>query len=238
MNARSMLGAMHVLLVEDDLRLAALTARYFQQHGVTVTVAHDGDAALQMARTTAFDAVLLDLSIPRVEGLEVCRRLRARGDVPILVVTARVEEADRVLGLENGADDYVLKPFSSRELLARVRAHVRRARGQLKSAAQVLVRGDLTLDPGTLEVKRGDEVVALTPAEFSVLYALAAEPGRVFSREQLLDLARGGADDSFDRTVDVTIFRIRQKLEREPARPSLVRTVRGAGYFFVRQSGS
>ena len=230
-----MLGAMHVLLVEDDVRLAALTARYLSQHGLTVTVAHDGEEALRHARVTAFDAVLLDLTLPRIDGLEVCRRLRALGDVPIVVVTARVEEADRVLGLESGADDYVLKPFSSRELVARLRAQVRRARGQLKKVAPVLVRGNLTLDPGRFEVRRGETPVALTPAEFSVLYALAEAPGRVFSREQLLDLARHGADEAFDRTVDVTIFRIRQKLESDPSRPALVRTVRGAGYFFAHR---
>lgn len=229
-----MSGSMHVLLVEDDARLAALTARYFEQHGVTVTTVHDGASAVAQAQRTTFDAVLLDLSLPGLDGLEVCRRLRARTDVPLLMVTARIEEADRVLGLESGADDYVLKPFSSRELLARVRAHVRRARGGLRRVDPLLQRGELTLDPGALEVRRGGARIPLTAAEFSVLYAMAAHPGQVFSREQLLDLARHGADEAFDRTVDVTIFRIRQKLERDPSKPTFVRTVRGAGYLFAR----
>jgi DNA-binding response OmpR family regulator len=229
-----MSGSMHVLLVEDDPRLAALTARYFEQHGVTVTTARDGASAVTAAQSTTFDAVLLDLSLPGLDGLEVCRRLRARTDVPLLMVTARIEEADRVLGLESGADDYVLKPFSSRELLARVRAHVRRARGGLRRVEPVLRIGALTLDPGALEVRRDGERIPLTAAEFAVLYAMATRPGHVFTREQLLDLARHGADEAFDRTVDVTIFRIRQKLEPDPSKPVIVRTVRGAGYLFAR----
>lgn len=224
---------LQVLLVEDDERLAALTARYLQSHGLRVTLAHTGPAGLAEAARSAYDIILLDLMLPGRDGVEVCRELRARSDVPIIMVTARGEEADRVLGLETGADDYLSKPFSSRELLARIRAQVRRARGRVGPAPQRLRVGDLTLEPQSLSVTWKGRPIPLTAYEFTLLRALAERAGRVLSREQLLDLVKGSAEESFDRSIDVHIFRLRQKLEEDPRSPKLIKTVRGAGYMLA-----
>lgn len=226
-------GTIQVLLVEDDERLARLTSRYLQEHGVVVTVAYSGTDALAEASRHTFDVVLLDLMLPGRDGLEVCRELRGRTDVPIIMVTARGEEADRVLGLETGADDYLAKPYSSRELLARVRAQVRRARGKAGPATQPVHVGRLTLDPRSLKATLDGRVLHLTTYEFGLLRVLAERAGRVLSREQLLDLVKGSADEVFDRSVDVHIFRLRQKLEEDPRNPTLLKTVRGAGYMLA-----
>ncbi|NMO21336.1 response regulator transcription factor [Pyxidicoccus fallax] len=223
----------HVLLVEDDERLARLTSRYLQEHGVVVTVAASGTDALVEASRHAFDVVLLDLMLPGRDGLEVCRELRGRTDVPIIMVTARGEEADRVLGLETGADDYLPKPYSSRELLARIRAQVRRARGKAGPTSQPVHVGRLMLDPRSLRATLDGKVLNLTTYEFGLLRVLAERAGRVLSREQLLDLVKGSADEVFDRSVDVHIFRLRQKLEPDPRNPTLLKTVRGAGYMLA-----
>ncbi len=231
MSVESSGAPIRVLLVEDDEKLARLTAKYLESHGLVVTVAGDGDTALALERKAAFDAVLLDLMLPGKDGVEVCRLLRARSDVPILMVTARGEEADRVLGLEGGADDYIAKPFSSRELLARVRAQVRRARGGSgPGKSEVVEAGPLRLDAGALSATLDGRPVALTAYEFALLRALAERAGRVLSREALLDLAKGSAEDAFDRSIDVRISRLRQKLGDDPKRPRLLKTVRGAGY--------
>ena len=217
------------LLVEDDDRLARFTAEFLDQHGVGVTLAADGDQALALAKQTAFDIVILDLMLPRRDGLSVCRALRTHSDVPILVVTARTDEADRVVGLELGADDYLGKPFSARELLARVRALVRRARGQL-GQAHVLRVGELELRPGALAVTYRGQPIELTAYEFTLLRVLVERAGRVLTRDQLLELAKGESyDDSFDRSIDVRISKLRHKL----GAPGLIRTVRGAGYMFT-----
>ncbi len=222
-----------VLLVEDDARLAALTAEYLRERGVVVSVASDGVRGLEEALRHRFDAVLLDLMLPGKDGLEVCREIRARSDVPILVLTARGEEADRVMGLELGADDYLPKPFSPRELLARIRAVVRRARGRAGPADRTVRVGRLALDPGARRATLGGRELVLTGYEFSLLYALASRAGRVLSREQLIDLAGGSADEAFDRSVDVHVSRLRQKLRDDSRRPRLLKTVRGAGYMLA-----
>jgi DNA-binding response OmpR family regulator len=222
--------AVLALLVEDDTRLAALTAEYLRGHGVQVVVAVDGAAGLVEARRARFDVVLLDLMLPGRSGLEVCRELRSRSDVPILILTARGEEADRVLGLELGADDYLTKPFSPRELLARIQAQVRRARGQAGPTTQPLVLGDLELDPGSLRATLAGRELSLTGYEFQLLRVLAERAGQVLSRERLLELVRGSAEESFDRSVDVHVSRLRAKLGDDPKRPRLLKTVRGAGY--------
>jgi two-component system, OmpR family, response regulator len=219
-----------VLLIEDDERLARITARYLETHGVRVSVALDGDAGLELARRQPFDLLLLDLMLPGVDGIEICRRLRQRQDTPIVMLTARGEEADRVLGLEAGADDYIAKPFSSRELLARIRAHVRRARGHSGPSERVLRVGRLVLDTGALSAMLDGHELPLTGYEFSVLRALAERAGRVLSREQLLDLAKGSVEESFDRSIDGHISRLRNKLGDDPRHPRLLKTVRGAGY--------
>jgi len=227
-------GTVQVLLVEDDERLARLTARYLQEHGIVVTVARTGPDGLAEASRHAYDVVLLDLMLPGRDGLEVCRELRTRSDVPIIMVTARGEEIDRVVGLETGADDYLPKPYSSRELLARIRAQVRRARGHAGPATQPIHAGRLQLDPRSLTATLDGKALSLTSYEFTLLRALAERVGRVLSREQLLDLVKGSADEVFDRSIDVHIFRLRQKLEEDPRNPKLLKTVRGAGYLLAR----
>ncbi len=226
------------LLVEDDARLAALTAEYLQGHGVVVTRAGDGRSGLDEALRRRFDVVLLDLMLPEKGGLEVCRELRARSDVPIIVLTARGEEADRVMGLELGADDYLGKPFSPRELLARIRAVVRRARGQAGPALEAVRVGRLALDPGSRRALLAGKELPLTGYEFALLYALASRAGRVLSREQLIELAGGNSEESFDRSVDVHVSRLRHKLGDDPKHPRLLTTGRGAGYVLTAEGGA
>jgi two-component system response regulator RstA len=216
------------LLVEDDERLARFTAEYLEQNGVSVTLAFDGEAGLRLLRTRPFDIVILDLLLPRRDGLSVCREIRTGSSVPILVVTARTDEPDRVVGLELGADDYLCKPFSARELLARLRSLVRRARGNVGPSSRVLRAGPLELQLGPMTATYGGRPVHLTSYEFAILRVLAERRGRVLSREQILELAKGSAEDAFDRSIDVRISKIRQKLGEE--QPSILRTVRGAGY--------
>ena len=222
-----------VLLVEDDTRLAQLTARYLETHGVIVTIASDGAEGQAEALRRQYDCVVLDLMLPGRDGIEVCRQLRGRSDVPILMVTARGEEADRVLGLESGADDYVTKPFSPRELLARIRANVRRVRGQAGPPAETIQVGKLVLDPTRMTVALDGKSIEVTAYEFSILRALAQRPGKVLSREQLLDLAKGSADLSFDRSIDVHVSRLRAKLGDDSRSPKILKTVRGAGYMLA-----
>ena len=223
------------LLVEDDARLAELTREYLEGHGVAVTVVSDGRSGLAEALARRHDVVLLDLMLPEKGGLEVCRELRARSDVPIIVLTARGEEADRVMGLELGADDYMAKPFSARELLARMRAVVRRARGRAGPSLEVLRVGRLVIDPGAHRATHDGVELQLTGYEFALLKALAERAGRVLSREQLMEIAKGSAEESFDRSIDVHVSRLRQKLGDDPKRPQLIKTVRGAGYVLAAE---
>jgi len=222
-----------VLLVEDDERLAQLTARYLESHGVLVTLATTGPEGQAEALRRQYDCLVLDVMLPGRDGIEVTRELRARTDVPIVMVTARTEEADRVLGLEVGADDYVSKPFSPRELLARIRATVRRVRGQAGPTQQTVQVGGLVLDPQKMTVTLDGQPIEVTAYEFSILRALAQRPGRVLSREQLLDLAKGSAELSFDRSIDVHVSRLRAKLGDDSRNPKILKTVRGAGYLLA-----
>jgi len=222
-----------VLLVEDDERLAALTREYLERHGVAVSLARDGPAGLKAALGGKHDVVLLDVMLPGLDGLAVCQRIRERSDVPIIMITARGEEADRVLGLEIGADDYVPKPYSARELLARIRAAVRRARGRSGPRSRTVSVGELVLDPGARAARLAGRNLDLTGYEFSLLYALAERAGRVLSRDRLMELARGSAEESFDRSIDVHISRLRLKLGDDSRRPRLIRTVRGVGYQYA-----
>ena len=225
----------NLLMIEDDLRLAQLTREYLERQGVVVTVEADGEQGLQQALRHRFDAVLLDLMLPSRDGISVCQRLREHSDVPILMITARGEEADRVLGLEIGADDYLSKPFSPRELLARIRAAVRRARGQSGPRSALVRVGDLTLDPASLTATLNGLTLDLTSYEFALLQALAERAGQVLSRERLMELGRGNAEDAFDRSIDVHISRLRQKLGDDPRDPHRIRTVRGAGYQYLAE---
>jgi two-component system, OmpR family, response regulator len=222
-----------VLLVEDDARLAQLTSRYLEGHGVLVTATADGIEGQAEALRRQYDCIVLDLMLPGRDGIEVCRQIRARSDVPIIMVTARGEEQDRVLGLEVGADDYVTKPFSPRELLARIRANVRRVRGQAGPQQETIVVGTLALDPANLTVTLDGNPIEVTAYEFAILRALAQRPGKVLSREQLLDLAKGSADLSFDRSIDVHVSRLRAKLGDDSRSPKILKTVRGVGYLLA-----
>jgi DNA-binding response OmpR family regulator len=222
-----------VLMVEDDDKLARLTARYLENHGLTVVRVADGPAGVRAVAHAPFDVVLLDLMLPGLGGIDVCREIRTRSDVPVVMLTARGEEADRVMGLETGADDYVAKSFSSRELLARIRAQVRRARGGSGPRAEVLSVGPLKIDTASRTVMLRNRTINVTTYEFALLRALAERPGRVLSREQILDLARGTTEETFDRSIDVHVSRLRQKLESDPRHPSLLKTIRGLGYVLV-----
>ncbi len=225
----------HLLLVEDDARLAALTREYLERHGLAVDLEADGERGLRAALAYRFDVVLLDLMLPGLGGMEICRRIRERSDVPIIMVTARTEEADRIMGLETGADDYLAKPFSPRELLARVHAVVRRSRGRVGPAQRPVATGGLRLDPGSRRASLDGHPLELTGYEFALLYALADRAGQVLAREQLMELARGSAEEAFDRSVDVHISRLRQKLGDDSRAPRRIRTVRGSGYLYATE---
>jgi len=222
-----------VVYVEDDERLARLTMQYLASHGVLVHLVTRGDRVLAEVQRVHPDVVLLDLMLPGLDGLEVCRQLRTRFDVPVIMVTARTEEADRVMGLEGGADDYVSKPFQSRELLARIRAQARRARGEVGPRAERLEVGGVSLDTATMEVKVNGVLVSLTTIEFALLHALAQRPGRVLARDQLLSLLHGSSEEAFDRSIDVVVSRLRAKIEEDARNPRLLKTVRGVGYMLT-----
>jgi DNA-binding response OmpR family regulator len=220
---------LHVLLVEDDAKLARLTRDYLEQHGLLVTSVADGNSAVREGLRPDIDVVVLDLMLPGRDGFEVCRELRSKSHVPIIAVTARVDVADRVLGLSLGADDYVTKPFSARELLARIEAVARRAQGRAGPEEQLRV-GRLQLDTASLTATLDGRALQLTAYEFALLRVLADNAGRVLSRERLLELAKGNADEAFDRSIDVRISRLRHKLGDDPKHPVLLKTVRGSGY--------
>lgn len=224
-----------VVYVEDDERLARLTAKYLESHGVTVLLARDGREGLSLVLRERPDVLLLDLMLPGMDGLEVCRQVRARADTPIVMVTARGEEVDRVIGLEGGADDYIAKPFSSRELLARVRAQARRARGKAGPPTGRLVSGGIEVDPVGRTVLVDGREIALTTYEFDLLKIFVERAGRVLTREQLVDLVRGSADEAFDRSIDVHVSHLRKKLGDDPRTPRLIKTVRGVGYLFAAE---
>lgn len=226
----------HVVYIEDDAKLGRLTQSYLESHDILVTLVQEPRAGIAAVLRERPDVVLLDLMLPGMDGHAVCRELRERIDTPIIMVTARGEEADRVMGLEGGADDYVPKPFSSRELLARVRAHARRARGKAGPASAECSAGPLVLDPGARSARLDGELLALTTYEFDLLRVFVERAGRVLSREQLVDLVRGSADEVFDRSIDVHISHLRRKLGDDPRKPRLLKTVRGVGYMLAPSS--
>ncbi len=219
-----------IVYVEDDERLARLTTQYLTSHRITVHLVTRGDLAVAEVVRLRPDVVLLDLNLPGVDGVEVCRQLRSKLDVPIIMVTARTEEADRVIGLEGGADDYVGKPFQSRELVARIRAQARRGRGESGPRAERIECGTIVIDATTMEISVRGKPVSLTTAEFQLVHVLAQRAGRVLGREQLLQLLHGTADEAFDRSIDVVVSRVRQKIEEDPRNPRLLKTIRGVGY--------
>ncbi len=221
------------LLVEDDELAGRATQHFLAEHGVPTTWVRDGAEALREAGRRTFDVVLLDLILPGQDGLDVCRALRGKSDVPIIILSARKSEDERLSGFDAGADDYVVKPFSPRELASRMLALVRRVRGHVGPSRPPVTVGDLHLEPATLSAIRAGRHLHLTSHEFSLLYALVARRGKIVSREQLIEAAGGTLDASIERSVDVHVSRLRQKLGDDARHPSLLKTVRGAGYMFV-----
>jgi DNA-binding response OmpR family regulator len=227
-----------ILIVEDERNLSNLIQRNLEEEGYRVLQVFDGPSALETATDAAPDLIILDIMLPGMDGLEVCRRLRQRSIVPILMLTARAQEIDRVLGLELGADDYLTKPFSMRELKARVRAILRRVEmihaASAPSSEQAVTVAGLRLDPASYEATLDDQVVELTPKEFALLYLLVRHPGRAFSRAYLLDEIWGYKAAAYDRTVDTHVYRLRQKLGAESEVVQRIVAVRGIGYKFER----
>ena len=221
-----------ILLVDDEPKIRELARDYLEHAGFAVETASDGRAALVAARTHAPDLLVLDLGLPEVDGLEVIRTLRRDSTVPIVVLTARDDEIDKLLGLELGADDYVTKPFSPRELVARVKAVLRRSE-QAAEPGEVIRAADVTIDVPRMRVTAADRPVELTPTEFQLLATLAARPGRIFTRAQLLDALRGVAFESYERAIDTHVKNLRRKLEPDPRAPRYVLTVYGVGYRFA-----
>ena len=223
-----------ILVVEDELRIAGLVRDYLEHAGFEVVVATDGDAALSSARASRPDLVVLDLGLPGRDGLDVTRELRRSSNVPIVMLTARGDEADRIVGLELGADDYIVKPFSLKELVARVRAVLRRtAGGGALGSREVLRAGGVEVDLPRMRVTVEGRRVELTPTEFDLLATLVREPGRVFTRGQLLDAIRGVAFESYERAVDAHVKNLRKKIESAPGAPRYILTVHGIGYRFA-----
>lgn len=227
--------APHILVVDDHTDIRELLARFLSKHGYRVSVARDAQEARGLLRDGAFSLIVLDVMMPGEDGLSLCRHLRETKDVPIILLTAMAEETDRIVGLEMGADDYLVKPFNPRELLARIRAVLRRSNalppGQVRSDGQRYTFGGWVLDSSTRDLVNGDgNPVALSTGEFNMLVAFLERPNIVLNRDQLLDLTRGRAARLFDRSVDNQISRLRRKIEEDPRKPKLIQTVWGGGY--------
>ncbi len=227
-----------ILVVDDKLEIRKLLKSYFTQEGFEVVTAADGQEALFVARHEKPDVVLLDLMMPEMNGYDFLRSFSRESSTPVIVLTAKVEESDKVLGLELGADDYVVKPFSPRELAARVRAVLRRVEKAQKQTPQILRAGEILVDLEGHLVKVGGQLVDLTPSEFTILATLIAAPGRVFSRLELLERLQGVAYEGYERTIDVHIRNLRAKIEPDPSQPRYIETVYGAGYRFSPILGS
>lgn len=235
MDQRSWSGP--ILIVEDDKNTAALVALYLEREGFSSISAYDGRQALELARRHNPVFVILDLMLPKVDGWEVCRELRHSSNIPILILTAKEAELDRILGFSLGADDYVVKPFSPHELVERVKAILRRARPTPSKEKGVLSNGGLVFDREKRRVTLQGKPVALTPTEYKLLRALMASPGRVFTREELLHHLYPGGEAVIDRVIDVHIGNLRQKIEDDPSRPRYILTVRSFGYCFTDSNG-
>lgn len=220
-----------ILVIDDEPKIAKLARDYLEKAGYQVFTAGDGKTALAIARSEKPDLVVLDLNLPGMDGLDVCRSLRRDSDVPIIMLTARVDETDRLIGLELGADDYISKPFSPRELVARVRAVLRRSQGNVQPN-DLIRSSDLEIDLKRHQVSKGGLIIQLTPTEFNLLAMLAQHSGQTFSREQLLSRLHGITYDGYDRSIDAHIKNLRRKLEEDPADPQYIISVYGIGYRF------
>jgi DNA-binding response OmpR family regulator len=222
-----------ILIIEDQVKIVHWLAKFLEEANFEVLSAFDGKTGLQIARSEQPDVIVLDLMLPDMDGLDVCRALRQRSDVFIVMLTARVEETDRLIGLEIGADDYVTKPFSPREVVARIRALLRRANGTLATQPRILACGPLLLDPVKRLCTLNGDPVSLTPTEFAILETLMRQPGIPFTRERLITEALGYDYAGYERTVDVHIRNLRRKIENNPQEPRFVLTVFGVGYRFA-----
>ena len=222
-----------ILIIEDEPELVKVLRSYLEQAGYTVLTAYRGDSGLSIWEHKRPDLVILDLNLPGMDGLDIAREIRRKGDTPLIMVTARVEEADRLIGLELGADDYIPKPYSPREVVARVRAVLRRA-SATPVAPSILRAGDLEIDLDSHIVNSQGEVIDLTPTEFNLLATLAAQPGRAFTRLQLLEATQGAAYEGYERTIDAHIKNLRAKIEKDAKSPHYIETVFGIGYRFTR----
>jgi DNA-binding response OmpR family regulator len=225
-----------ILVVDDEPKIVQFARDYLEHAGFSVLTAFNGKTALAVARSAKPDLVVLDLGLPDMDGLDVTRSLRKDGDVPIIMLTARGEETDKLVGLELGADDYMTKPFSPKELVARVRAVLRRSEAIAANAqAEIIRAADLTLDVPRLRLTVGERIAELTPTEFQLLATLASQPGRIFTRAQLLDAIHGVAFESYERAIDAHIKNIRRKIEPNPRQPRYILMVYGVGYKFTDQ---
>jgi len=230
-------GNTHILVVDDHSEIRDLLKRFLEQHGLRVSCARDGKEMKRLLEEREFDLLVLDLMMPGEDGLTLCRELRVKSSLPIIMLTAMGEETDRIIGLEMGADDYLAKPFNPRELLARIKAVMRRTHAETQPAAETLTR-DLRFDRWLLDINRRELVdedgvgLSLSTAEFDLLKVFLERPQRVLSRDQLLDLARGREAVAFDRAIDTLVSRLRRKLERDPKNPELIKTIWGGGYMF------
>lgn len=225
-----------ILIVEDDREIAQLVRDYLDRAGYRTSVAQDGDAALIAARNGRPDLIVLDLGLPKRDGLDVIREIRTFARMPIVILTARGEETDRIVGLELGADDYIVKPFSPREVVARVRAVLRRT-GAPEDEGQLLRRGAMEIDVPRMRVSVDGAPIELTATEFQLLATMARRPGQVFTRGQLLDAVRGDAFEGYERAIDAHIKNIRRKIEPDSAKPAYIQTVYGVGYRFAEGTG-
>lgn len=226
--------AEQVLIVDDDARLSAMLAEYLGNNGFAVSLAPSALAGLAEIARHPPDAVILDVMLPDLDGFETCRRIRAQSDVPVLMLTAKGEETDRIVGLELGADDYLPKPFNPRELLARLKAVLRRGK-TVGFAGRIMRFGQLEIDPDSRTARVGGRLCDMTSYQFELLVRLAENAGRVLSRDQLMDALKGEDFDALDRSIDVHVSRIRAEIEADPRHPRRIVTVRGAGYLFARR---
>ncbi len=226
-----------ILIIEDEVELVKVLRSYLEGANFNVLAAYRGDTGLSLWEQNRPDLVILDLNLPGMDGLDVAREMRRKVDTPIIMITARVEETDRLIGLELGADDYITKPFSPREVVARVRAVLRRA-GATPAKSNLLRSGSLEIDLDGHTVSRGEKAIDLTPTEFKLLVTLASQPGRAFSRLQLLEASQGTAYEGYERTIDAHIKNLRAKIEPDPKNPHYIETVFGVGYRFTKEKGS
>ena len=229
--------AKRILVVDDEKKIVDIVKAYLEKEGYQVIIAYDGKSALELAKNQSPDLIILDLMLPEVSGWDVCRELRKKSNVPIIMLTARDEVPDKIVGLELGADDYVTKPFSPNEVVSRVRTVLRRSEDKA-TPKSVITIADLTIDVEKRQVYRSGEAIELTPMEFNLLKVMSANPGRVYSRMQLLDLVQGEAYEGYERTIDSHIKNLRKKIEPDPAIPTYISTVYGVGYKMEEKQGA